>query len=107
MIEAVTNWFNAVGDLLDAIKHNADKIAGGIVTIVVICERIARVIPTNWDNRFLDWTAKKLYILFAILGVKVPDIVKVDDGKIITTTQCVAQEEIARDREITNPEPKA
>lgn len=106
MISAITELINNLSAFIDSVNQNADKIAGFIVGLVMICERIARLIPTSWDNKTVQWIARKIYVVFAIIGLKVPDIVKIDDGKMITKTQAVAQEMIINSIPLIESEPK-
>ncbi len=64
---------------------------GDIALWIVAFRTLANATPTEWDNKILDAILPKLYMAFSVLGAKVPNIVKVEDGKVVTTTEIKAK----------------
>lgn len=52
----------------------------GSVALVMLCsDRVAKLTPTEWDNKTLKVIFGIFYRGFAIIGAKVPDIEKASD----------------------------
>lgn len=100
LIQTIEIWTKAFTALAVAVG----AFAGLVAAIVVASEKIARVIPTNWDNKFLRVLFKSLYVFFATVGMKVPDIAKIENGKIVTNVEAIAQKVV--DGQTTTAEPK-
>lgn len=59
-----------------------EQYAAYIALGVLFFDRLAKITPTEWDNKVLAKVMPVIYKFFAILGVKVPDIESIKDGKI-------------------------
>jgi hypothetical protein len=55
--------------MLDAIIENWPQIAGVLAAVVLLAERVARLTPTETDNRIL----RKVKQLADVVGINVPD----------------------------------
>lgn len=95
-----------IGAYLDELTNTVGKAAGLTVAIVIAAEKIARCIPTNFNNKPLQVVARFFYSIFAVIGLKAPDIAKIQDGKIVTNIEAIAQEVIDKQPETTVTEPK-
>jgi len=60
--------------MLEYITTNYGEILGTIAAFVLVCDRIAKLTPTETDNKILEKVLKALYTVFAIAGLKVPDV---------------------------------
>jgi len=56
-------------DLLDTIVALYGPACGVLIALVILCERVARLIPNSTTSRVL----KVLLVITTVLGVKVPD----------------------------------
>lgn len=52
------------------------------VVTIIFFDRLAKLTPTEWDNRTMSIVTGTLYRVFAILGLKFPDIEKIELPKI-------------------------
>lgn len=52
---------------------------GLFAALITFFNRLAKVTPTTWDNEALEKVMKVLYTIFAILGLKFPEIEKPSD----------------------------
>lgn len=80
----LTEHVNDAGAFVDAIAANYGKFMGACALMITVANRVAKVIPTEWDNKIIKVISRVFYWIFAIIGVNVPDIVKIKDGKIKT-----------------------
>jgi hypothetical protein len=55
--------------MLDAVIENWPQIAGVLAAVVLLAERVARLTPTETDNRVL----RKVKQLADVVGINVPD----------------------------------
>lgn len=77
------------------------------IAVVIVSEKIARCIPTTFNNKILEKIAKFFYTVFAVIGLKAPDIAAIQDGKIVTNIEAVAQAVIDKQPESAEVEPKS
>ncbi len=61
---------------MEYIVNNYGEILGTIAAFVLVCDRIAKLTPTEADNKIVEKVLKVVYSIFAIAGLKVPDITK-------------------------------
>lgn len=61
---------------MEYIVANYGEILGTIAAFVLVCDRIAKLTPTETDNKILEKVLKVIYGTFSVLGLKVPDITK-------------------------------
>ena len=59
---------------MEYIINNYGEILGTVAAFVLICDRIAKLTPTEADNKVVERVLKTVYSIFAILGLKVPDV---------------------------------
>jgi hypothetical protein len=59
---------------MEYIINNYGEILGTVAAFVLICDRIAKLTPTEADNKIVQKVLKVVYSVFAILGLKVPDV---------------------------------
>jgi hypothetical protein len=85
-----TEYVNDFGDLLGAIAVQSGAVLGAVAFTVGFFNRLAKLVPTNWNNRFARWFSKVTYFIFAVLGAKVPDIEKIENGKIVTVAEAAS-----------------
>lgn len=55
---------------MEWILSNYGEVAGILALVVLVADRIAKLTPTESDNKIV----KGIYRVFAIVGIKVPDI---------------------------------
>lgn len=67
---AIKNWFTS---------SSWTEISGVIALWVLAFDRLAKITPNNTDNQIIEWLAK----IFAVLGVKVPDLEENSKGQIV------------------------
>lgn len=79
-----------LGEYIDDINDNFAKLAGAIAFIVMCFNRAAKLTPFHCKNKYLQWVCRKAYYIFAVLGMNVPDIAGMRDGKIVTTQEAEA-----------------
>lgn len=91
---------------IDDASNAAGSIAGLVLAVVIASEKIARLIPTNFKCKPLQRVARFFYAIFAVIGMKTPDIAAIQDGKIITNIEAVAQETINKQPDTAASEPK-
>lgn len=94
------------GQYIDDLAKVAGSIAGLVLAVVVASEKIARLIPTNFKCKPLQRIARIFYTIFAVIGLKAPDIAAIKDGKIVTNIEAVAQEVVNQQPETAAAEPK-
>lgn len=78
-----------IGDYIDDITNNFTKIAGAVSFTIMCFNRLAKLTPTNFSNKYVQKVARFFYGVFSVLGVNVPDIESIAGGKIITTQEAV------------------
>ncbi len=61
---------------MEYIVANYGEILGTVAAFVLVCDRIAKLTPTEADNKIVGKVLKAIYTVFAVLGLKVPDITK-------------------------------
>ena len=57
-------------EYITLLQTNWQEYAGALVLFVLLFDRIAKLTPTDSDNKIVAMA----YKLFAVLGLKVPDI---------------------------------
>ena len=61
---------------MNYIIANYGEILGTVAAFVLVCDRIAKLTPTEADNKIVEKVLKVIYGVFAIAGLKVPDVTK-------------------------------
>lgn len=72
MFESITGFINLA-------IQNYGAYAGAAAAFLLFFDRLANLTPTTKDDSVLNW----LYKIFAILGVKVPDLELNSKGEIV------------------------
>mgnify|MGYP006921298431 CR=1 FL=1 len=72
MFDVITTWFSTAA-------QNYGAYVGLATGIVLVFERLAKLTPTTKDDSIVNW----IYKVFAILGVKVPELEQNSKGEII------------------------
>lgn len=73
MFEVITSWINPL-------IQNYGAYAGAAAAFLLFFDRLAKLTPTTKDDSVLNW----IYKIFAVLGVKVPDLELDSKGKIVS-----------------------
>ena len=74
MLDVFTNWINPI-------VQNYGNYIGVITAAVIVFDRIAKLTPTTKDDSVLNW----IYKIFAVLGLKVPDLEYNSKGQIVAS----------------------
>lgn len=70
ILNAIMNWFSS---------SSWTEISGVIALWVLAFDRLAKLTPTTKDDSVINW----IYSIFAVLGVKVPELEYNKAGKIV------------------------
>lgn len=73
IVNSALGWF-------DQITNNWGEILGTVAFGILFFDRLAKLTPTTKDDAIVNW----VYKIFAILGVKVPELEYDSKGKIVT-----------------------
>ncbi len=70
--------FDSVMNVINHVVANWGTYMGAAAFWVLAFDRLAKLTPTTKDDSFVNW----IYTVFAILGVKVPELVQTSSGSI-------------------------
>lgn len=71
--------FDSIMPVVNSVIQNWGAYAGAAAAFVLVCDRIAKLTPTTKDDSVVNW----IYKIFAILGLKVPDLEYNSKGEIV------------------------
>ena len=72
MLSLITDWFSSAA-------QNYGAYVGLATGIILVFDRLAKLTPTTKDDSIVNW----IYKIFAILGVKVPELEQNSKGEIV------------------------
>jgi len=109
----IIDWINNAAEAITGVTVAGTALSTSIIAWIVFWTRMAKLIPTEWNNPFLAIIFRTLNLLCRILGFDWPDIAKIDwkNMRVITKQELTANQVVAAavvpEAIVENPQPPA